>query len=75
MTSRTLLAALLLGLVPAVSGGQSAPKTSAAPAVQSPASSVTIMSDGMETAILIAFQLRRFRSCLGSSPWPTPTTQ
>ena len=41
MTSRTLLAALLLGLVPAVSGGQSAPKTSAAPAVQSPASSVT----------------------------------
>jgi lipopolysaccharide export system protein LptA len=41
VTSRTLLAALLLVLVPAVSGGQSAPKTSAAPAVQTPPTSVT----------------------------------
>ena len=39
--SRVLLAALLLALVPAVSGGQSAPKTSAAPTVQPPAASVT----------------------------------
>jgi len=39
--SRTLLAALLLVLVPAVSGGQSAPKTSAAPAAQTPAPSLT----------------------------------
>ena len=38
--SRVLLAALLLALVPAVSGGQSAPKTSAAPTVQPPAASV-----------------------------------
>ena len=34
MISRTLLAALLLVLAPAVSGGQSPPKTSAAPASQ-----------------------------------------
>jgi lipopolysaccharide export system protein LptA len=34
VTGRTLVAAGLLVLVPAVSGGQSAPKTSAAPAVQ-----------------------------------------
>lgn len=38
MTGRTLVAAGLLVLVPAVSGGQSAPKTSAAPAVQPSAS-------------------------------------
>jgi lipopolysaccharide export system protein LptA len=41
VTSRTVLAAVLLVLVPAVSGGQSAPKTSAAPAAQTPALSVT----------------------------------
>ncbi len=41
MTSRTLLAALVLVLAPAMSVGQSAPKTSAAPAVQPPASSGT----------------------------------
>jgi lipopolysaccharide export system protein LptA len=38
VTGRTLVAAGLLVLVPAVSGGQSAPKTSAAPAVQPSAS-------------------------------------
>jgi lipopolysaccharide export system protein LptA len=41
VTSRTLLAALVLVLAPAMSVGQSAPKTSAAPAVQPPASSGT----------------------------------
>ena len=66
MTWRPLLAALLLVLAPAVSGGQSAPKTSAAPAVQPPpASSLTpkakdAKTDGALPLTVDADKMERF---------------